>query len=204
MYLGEQMALNDNEIRASNSISPFKDHNYEKGKISSGLGSFGYDITLAPSLELFVGGIIDPKDFKLLRQKLPVFEDHFGRFVILPAHSFALGHSVEHFSIPEDVIVLCVGKSTYARCGLIVNITPLEPGWKGIITLEISNTTPCAAKVYVDEGIAQAIFFKGNRPEVTYSDKKGKYQNQTGITLPKIVTPNDDIPSSDSLGDPDE
>lgn len=156
--------------------------------ISYGVSSFGYDARLATQFKVAtpvvlgsVSPIIDPKNFDSRH-----FVDYEGDSVILPPHSFLLGHTVEYFRIPEDVMVLCLGKSTYARCGLIVNVTPLEPGWEGQVTIEISNTTPLPARIYAMEGIAQFIFFQGNRPAITYADRKGKYQGQTGVTTARI------------------
>ena len=152
--------------------------------VSYGLSSFGYDVRLANEFKIFhnaTAGAIDPMCFD---------EDSFisrteKYHVIVPPNSFVLGRSVEYMKMPEDVIAICLGKSTYARCGIIVNVTPLEPGWHGHITIEISNTTPLPAKVYVYQGIAQLLFFKGGRPAVTYADRNGKYQGQTGVTLPR-------------------
>jgi len=178
------MILNDRQIRKlcpqgtvyPSMIDPFCPKN--DGTISNGLSSFGYDITLASELQLFVKDgdcIIDPKNFHPTLLKLE------GDYFILPPNSFALGRTVERFIMPQDVIAICVGKSTYARCGLIINVTPIEPGWEGYITLELHNTTPYFSRVYANEGIGQLLFFKGERPDVTYSDKKGKYQKQVGI-----------------------
>ena len=126
--------------------------------------------------------IVDPKNFKSTN-----FVTKNGTECIIPPNSFALARTVEKFKIPKDILVICLGKSTYARCGIIVNVTPLEPGWEGYVTLEFSNTTPLPAKIYANEGVAQFIFLKGKEtPEVTYADRKGKYMGQTGVTLPKI------------------
>ena len=155
--------------------------------VSFGLSSFGYDARLAPAYKLFTpvtGGptIIDPKNIDER-----CFQNFTGDSIVMPPHSFMLGHTVEYFRIPDDVMVVCLGKSTYARCGLIVNVTPLEPGWEGQVTIEISNTTPLPAKIYGNEGIAQFLFFKGsNRPSVTYADRNGKYQGQLGVTPARI------------------
>ena len=127
-------------------------------------------------------GVVDPKVFKK-----DSFVTKRAKECIIPPNSFALARTVEYFKIPKNVLVICLGKSTYARCGIIVNVTPLEPGWEGHVTLEFSNTTPLPAKIYANEGVAQFIFLKGNEvPEVTYADRKGKYMGQTGVTLPKV------------------
>ena len=153
--------------------------------ISYGTSSYGYDIRCAPEFKVFTNihsTVVDPKNFD---EKS--FVDMHGDYCIIPPNSFALARTVEYFRIPRNVLVICVGKSTYARCGLIVNVTPLEPTWEGYLTLEISNTTPLPAKVYGGEGIAQLIFFEGNEePETAYADRQGKYMNQVGVTLPKM------------------
>jgi dCTP deaminase len=166
-------------------ISPFIEH--QQGEISYGLSSFGYDIRVAPRFKVFTNvhsSIVDPK-----RLEACTFVDMDTYVATIPPNSFALARTVERFRMPDDVMALCVGKSTYARCGIIVNVTPLEPGWEGVLTLEISNTTPLPAKIYANEGIAQLIFFRGLRPLVTYGDRKGKYQHQVDITLPITKTP---------------
>lgn len=183
------MILNDTQIATlarNGMIEPFVDSQIGTGVISYGCSSFGYDMRIADEFRIFspaTGGaaIVDPK---LMDASLMV--QHRGDVCIIPPNSFALARSVEYFRIPDDVITLCVGKSTYARVGLVVNVTPFEPGWEGIVTLEISNTTTLPAKVYANEGIAQVLFFRGERPSVTYSDRKGKYQAQTGVTLAKV------------------
>lgn len=165
-------------------IAPFEEQLVRDGVISYGVSSFGYDLRAAPEWRIFVNAfnnIVDPKNFDP-RGLVEVDGDS----CIIPPNSFALTRSVEYLRIPDDVMVLAVGKSTYARCGLIANITPLEPGWQGHVTLELSNTTPLPARVYANEGIVQLLFFQGERPEQTYSDRKGKYQHQQGITLPKL------------------
>ena len=167
-------------------INPFVSHSQRKGVISYGLTSYGYDIRVGNEFSVFQAkndGIIDPKAFDdQLVKTVRVSE-----YVIIPPNSFALAKSVEHLKIPRGVIGLCIGKSTLARCGLVVNITPLEPEWEGYLTIEISNTTPLPAKVYANEGIAQLLFIKGNAMcRQSYADKKGKYQNQQGIVLPKV------------------
>lgn len=183
--------LNDNQITSlcpsdprKKMIDPFLDTQYDSP--SFGLSSFGYDIRIGYQFKIFTNSrnaIIDPLDFK----PSSFIDVHVEDFVIIPPNSFALGQSMEYFKIPEDVMTICVGKSTYARCGIITNVTPFEPGWEGIVTLEISNTSTLPAKVYAGRGIAQVIFFQGERPDVTYADRKGggKYQGQTGITLAK-------------------
>ena len=153
--------------------------------ISYGLSSYGYDVRCANEFKVFTNihsAIVDPKSFD---EKS--FVDINSDVCIIPPNSFALARTVEYFRIPRDVLTICLGKSTYARCGIIVNVTPLEPGWEGYVTLEFSNTTPLPAKIYANEGVAQFIFLKGNeKPEVTYADRDGKYMGQTGVTLPKV------------------
>lgn len=166
-------------------IEPFEDGQVRDGVISYGLSSYGYDIRVAPEFKVFTNvhsAIVDPKSFDD-RSFVDINED----VCIIPPNSFALARTVEFFRIPRDVLVLCVGKSTYARCGLIVNVTPLEPTWEGYLTLEISNTTPLPAKIYGNEGIAQLLFFEGDEePETAYADRQGKYMQQVGVTLPKM------------------
>lgn len=166
-------------------IEPFESGQVRNGSISYGLSSFGYDIRVAPEFKVFTNVhnlVVDPKAFDERS-----FVDVKDRDCIIPPNSFALARTVEYFRVPRDVLVLCVGKSTYARCGIIVNVTPLEPTWEGFLTLEISNTTPLPAKIYGNEGIAQLVFFQGDEaPEVAYKDRKGKYQGQVGVTLPKL------------------
>ena len=166
-------------------ISPFEDKQISKEKISYGLSSYGYDIRVTDEYKIFTNvnnSIIDPKKFDENS-----FVNFKGDVCIVPANSFALARSVEYFKIPRNVLTICLGKSTYARCGIIVNVTPFEPEWEGHVTLEISNTTPLPAKIYSNEGLCQVLFFESDEEcEVSYKDKKGKYQNQTGITLPKI------------------
>jgi dCTP deaminase len=169
-------------------ISPFSEkQNREKNGekiISYGLSSYGYDALVAPSFKIFTNvdnAIVDPKNFSPKS-----FVERETDVCIIPPNSFVLCHTVEYFKIPKDVLVICLGKSTYARCGLIVNVTPLEPGWEGHVTLEISNTTPLPAKVYANEGVAQFLFFKGSTPcEVNYASRAGKYMGQRGVTLPR-------------------
>jgi len=167
-------------------ISPFVEKLVAKGRISYGLSSYGYDIRVANEYKVFTdvhNCVVDPKEFNSKS-----FVDIKAPYCIVPAHSFALSRSVEYFRIPRGVIGLCIGKSTYARCGIVVNITPLEPEWEGHLTLEISNTTPLPAKIYSDEGIAQLIFLESDKIcEISYKDRKGKYQSQRGVTLPRIM-----------------
>jgi dCTP deaminase len=166
-------------------IEPFEDRQVREGVVSYGLSSYGYDIRVADEFKVFTNinsTVVDPKNFDARS-----FVDVKADVCIIPPNSFALARTVEYFRIPRDVLTVCVGKSTYARCGLIVNVTPFEPEWEGFVTLEISNTTPLPAKVYANEGIAQVLFFQGDEPcEVSYADKKGKYQKQLGLTLPKL------------------
>jgi len=166
-------------------ISPFEEKQISEGKISYGLTSFGYDARVSNKFKIFTyvnSEIVDPKNFKPSN-----FVTKNVSECIIPPNSFVLASTVEYFKIPKDVLVICLGKSTYARCGIIVNVTPLEPGWEGHVTLEFSNTTPLPAKIYANEGVAQFVFLKGNeRPEISYSDRKGKYMGQTGVTLPKV------------------
>lgn len=166
-------------------ISPFVDRQVREGVISYGLSSYGYDIRVAGEYRIFTNlnsVVVDPK---AIRPESMV--EYRGDVCIIPPNSFALARSMEYFRLPENVTGLCVGKSTYARCGIVVNITPLEAGWEGHLTIEISNTTPLPAKIYSGEGIAQILFFEGDEPcEVSYAQRKGKYQSQVGITLPRI------------------
>jgi len=166
-------------------IEPFEDRQVREGVISYGLSSYGYDIRVADEFKVFTNinsTVVDPKHFDARS-----FVDVKADVCIIPPNSFALAKTIEYFRIPRDVLTVCVGKSTYARCGLIVNVTPFEPEWEGFVTLEISNTTPLPAKVYANEGIAQVLFFQSDEAcEVSYADKKGKYQGQQGLTLPKL------------------
>lgn len=167
-------------------IEPFEEKQNGQGIISYGLSSYGYDARLDNSFMIFTNvynSIVDPKNFD--QRAFVKFE---GDVCVIPPNSFVLAQTKEYFKIPADVLVVCLGKSTYARCGLIVNVTPLEPGWEGQVTLEISNTTPLPAKVYANEGLCQFLFFKGSTPcETTYADRAGKYMGQRGVTLPKIL-----------------
>ena len=166
-------------------IKPFIEKQVRKGKISFGLSSYGYDARVSNEFKIFTNvnsGIVDPKVFKK-----ESFVTKIGKECIIPPNSFALARTVEYFKIPEDVLVICLGKSTYARCGIIVNVTPLEPEWEGHVTLEFSNTTPLPAKIYANEGAAQFLFFEGVETcEKSYADRKGKYMHQTGVTFPKL------------------
>ena len=166
-------------------IEPFAENQVRAGVISYGVSSYGYDIRVADEFKIFTNinsTIVDPKRFD--EQS---FVDFKGDVCIIPPNSFALARTVEYFRIPRSVLTVCVGKSTYARCGIIVNVTPFEPEWEGTATLEISNTTPLPAKIYANEGIAQVLFFQGDEPcETSYKDKAGKYQKQVGITLPRL------------------
>lgn len=166
-------------------IEPFEEKQVRKGVISYGLSSYGYDLRIADEFKIFTnvfGAVVDPKNFDPKS-----FVDFKGEVCIIPPNSFALGRTVEYFRIPRNAMTICVGKSTYARCGIITNVTPLEPGWEGHVTLEVSNTTPLPAKIYANEGIAQILFFESDEQcLVSYADKKGKYQSQQGVTLPKV------------------
>ena len=171
--------------KSKDMIRPFVDKQNRRGKVSFGLSSYGYDARVSNEFKIFTNvnsGIVDPKVFKK-----DSFVTKRAKECVIPPNSFALARTVEYFKIPKNVLVICLGKSTYARCGIIVNVTPLEPGWEGHVTLEFSNTTPLPAKIYANEGVAQFIFLKGNeKPEVTYADRNGKYMGQTGVTLPKV------------------
>lgn len=170
-------------------IDPFIDHQEkgqgEKSAISYGLSSYGYDARVAPEFKIFTNvdnALVDPKNFSEHS-----FVNRNTDICIIPPNSFVLGRTVEYFRIPKDVLVICLGKSTYARCGIIVNVTPLEPEWEGHVTLEFSNTTPLPAKIYANEGACQFLFLKGNEPcEVSYKDRSGKYMGQRGVTLPRL------------------
>lgn len=166
-------------------IVPFVENQVRENVISYGVSSYGYDVRIADEYKIFTNinsTIVDPKHFDPKS-----FVDFKGEVCIVPPNSFALGRTIEYFKIPRKTMTICVGKSTYARCGIITNVTPLEPGWEGYITLEVSNTTPLPAKIYSGEGIAQILFFESDEECLTsYAEKKGKYQGQTGVTLPKI------------------
>jgi dCTP deaminase len=185
--------LCDTQIRELIGIEPFQDNIKRNGKVSWGVSSYGYDVRVGTRFKVFTnatsGGaaIVDPKNFtEDLFIEIDTAET--GKdYVVIPPNSFALCETVEVFDIPRDVLAICVGKSTYARCGIIVNVTPLEPEWRGKVTIEISNTTPLPAKIYANEGIAQMVFIKADRVcAVSYADKGGKYQDQCGLTLPKV------------------
>ena len=166
-------------------IEPFVDTQQHDGVISYGLSSYGYDIRVADEFKIFTNvnsAVVDPKKFD--KRSMVDFK---GKICVIPPNSFVLARTMEYFRIPRQVLTICVGKSTYARCGIIVNVTPFEPEWEGYVTLEISNTTPLPARIYANEGIAQVLFFESDDPcEVSYADRKGKYQNQKGLALPKL------------------
>ncbi len=185
--------LCDTQIRELVGIEPFEESRKRQGVISYGVSSYGYDVRVGTKFKIFTnatsGGVavVDPKNFSsdlfISIDTQETKRDH----VVIPPNSFALAETVEVFFVPRDVLAICVGKSTYARCGIIVNVTPLEPEWRGKVTIEISNTTPLPAKIYANEGIAQMLFLKADRICATsYADKGGKYQNQTGLTLPLV------------------
>jgi dCTP deaminase len=166
-------------------IEPFEEKQVREGVISYGVSSYGYDIRVADEFKIFtnvMSTMVDPKNVDPASMV-----DFRGPYCIVPPNSFALARTIEYFRIPRNVLTICVGKSTYARCGIITNVTPFEPEWEGHVTLEISNTTPLPAKIYSNEGIAQVLFFESDEPcETSYRDKAGKYQKQTGITLPRL------------------
>src|SRR5271163_2325268 len=177
--------LADWQIEQDIKIEPFANGSHRPGLISYGVSSYGYDVRVGRHFKVFTNvhtDIIDPKNFST-----NAFIDMEADHCLIPPNSFVLAETVEVFEIPRDVLAICVGKSTYARCGIIVNVTPLEPEWRGKITLEISNTTPLPARIYVNEGICQILFFQSDEVcEISYADRKGKYQNQQGIVLPKL------------------
>lgn len=166
-------------------INPFEEKQIRKGVVSYGLSSYGYDLRVSDEFKIFTNvnsTVVDPKNFDERS-----FVTMRANSILIPPNSFALARSVEYFKIPRDVLTICVGKSTYARCGIIVNVTPFEPEWEGFVTLEISNTTPLPAKVYANEGLCQILFFQSDEPcETSYKDKNGKYQKQKGIELPRL------------------
>ena len=174
-----------NMAKSHEMINPFEENQIRDNKISYGLSSYGYDARVSNEFKIFTNvnsEVVDPKNFKQSN-----FISKKVSECIIPPNSFVLSSTIEYFKIPNDIMVICLGKSTYARCGIIVNVTPLEPGWEGYVTLEFSNTTPLPAKIYANEGAAQFIFLKGNeKPEVTYADRDGKYMKQKGVTLPKV------------------
>jgi dCTP deaminase len=171
--------------REHNMIEPFAENQVRDGVISYGVSSYGYDIRVADEFKIFTNvfsAIVDPKQFDPRSMV-----DYKGEVCVIPPNSFALARTIEYFRIPRSVLTICLGKSTYARCGIIVNVTPFEPQWEGYVTLEISNTTPLPAKIYANEGIAQVLFFEADEEcEISYADKKGKYQRQQSIVLPKL------------------
>ena len=166
-------------------IEPFVDSQRREGTSSCGLSSYGYDARVADEFKIFTNidsAVVDPKNFDSNS-----FVDRKTDVCIIPPNSFALARTVEYFRVPRDVLVICLGKSTYARCGIIVNVTPLEPGWEGHVTLEFSNTTPLPARIYANEGACQFLFLQGNEPcETSYADRAGKYMGQRGVTLPRL------------------
>jgi dCTP deaminase len=171
--------------REHNMIDPFVDDQVRQGVISYGVSSYGYDVRVGDEFKVFTNvynTVVDPKNFDPKS-----FVDIKADVCIIPPNSFALASTIEYFRIPRDILTVCLGKSTYARCGIIVNVTPFEPEWEGHVTIEISNTTPLPAKIYANEGIAQVLFFQSDEPcAKSYKDKKGKYQAQRGVTLPKL------------------
>ena len=173
------------QAREHGMIEPFVEAQRRDGCISYGLSSYGYDARVAPEFKIFTNvnsSVVDPKQFDP-----DSFVDRETDVCIIPPNSFALARTVEYFRVPRDVLVICLGKSTYARCGIIVNVTPLEPGWEGHVTLEFTNTTPLPAKIYANEGACQFLFLQGNEPcEISYADRAGKYMGQRGVTLPKL------------------
>ncbi len=192
--------LSDRQIRERVRIEPFEDAIKRSGKISFGVSSYGYDVRVGTRFKIFTPttrsgdvAVVDPKRFsddfmvEVDLDDAAHAQEGPDKYVIIPPNSFALCETVEFVEVPRDVLVICVGKSTYARCGLIVNVTPLEPEWRGKVTLEISNTTPLPARVYANEGIAQLVFLRADEVcEKSYADKAGKYQDQAGLTLPKV------------------
>jgi dCTP deaminase len=173
------------EQAAHGMIEPFVEGQRRDGAISYGLSSYGYDARVSDEFKIFTNVdsvIVDPKQFSTKS-----FVDRQAETCVIPPNSFALARTVEYFRVPRDILVICLGKSTYARCGIIVNVTPLEPEWEGHVTLEFSNTTPLPARIYANEGACQFLFLKADQPcEVSYRDRKGKYQGQQGVTLPKL------------------
>jgi dCTP deaminase len=166
-------------------IEPFEEKQVRNGVVSYGVSSYGYDVRVADEFKIFTNvfsATVDPKNFDTKSMV-----DFIGDVCVIPPNSFALARTVEYFRIPRQVLTICLGKSTYARCGIIVNVTPFEPEWEGFVTLEISNTTPLPAKIYANEGLAQVLFFEADEEcEISYADKKGKYQKQQSIVLPKL------------------
>jgi dCTP deaminase len=185
-HIGEDVMaiLCDTQIRELIGIEPFEENGKRPGRVSYGVSSYGYDIRVSDEFKIFtnvMATVVDPKNIDPA-----TMVDFKGPVCVVPPNSFALARTVEYFRIPRNVIVVCLGKSTYARCGIIVNVTPLEPEWEGFVTLEVSNTTPLPAKIYANEGAAQMIFFESDEVcKVSYKDRGGKYQGQKGVTLPK-------------------
>ena len=175
----------EKQVKENQIISPFETAQVRDGKISYGLSSYGYDARVSDEFKVFTNvnnAVVDPKNFNY-----EGFVEKKSDTCIIPPNSFALARTIEYFKIPRDVLVVCLGKSTYARCGIIVNVTPLEPEWEGHVTLEFSNTSPLPAKIYAFEGACQFLFFKGQEaPNMSYADKKGKYMHQKGVTLPRL------------------
>ena len=173
------------QAKTKRMIDPFVEKQTREGVISYGLSSYGYDARVGREFKIFTNvdsAVVDPKAFSSAS-----FVDRETDICIVPPNSFALATTIEYFRVPRDVLVVCLGKSTYARCGIIVNVTPLEPEWEGHVTIEISNTTPLPARIYAGEGICQFLFFQGNEAcETSYADRKGKYMRQRGVTLPKL------------------
>lgn len=171
--------------RTQGLIEPFEEGQVRQGVVSYGVSSYGYDLRVGDKFKIFTNvnsSVVDPKAFDPAS-----FVDVQTDVCIVPPNSFALAHTVEYFRMPRNVLAICLGKSTYARCGIIVNVTPFEPGWEGFVTIEISNTTPLPARIYANEGIAQVLFFEADEEcAVSYADRKGKYQGQQGVTLPRI------------------
>lgn len=189
-YDGFRGLMVDHQIRRAviihKMIDPFVDHLVKEGVISYGLSTVGYDMRAANEFKIFSAStgsltVIDPKNIDST-----AMVDFVGDVCVIPPNSFALARSVEYFRMPRNVAALCLGKSTYARSGIVTNFTPFEPEWEGHVTIEISNTTPLPAKIYANEGIAQVLFWETDQPDISYADRKGKYQTQTGITLPKV------------------
>jgi dCTP deaminase len=178
--------LADWQIQKEVRIVPFADASLRPGVISYGVSSYGYDVRVGRNFKVFTNArcaVVDPKNFDRAS-----FVDIEGDFCLIPPNSFALAETVEYLELPRDILAVCVGKSTYARCGIIVNVTPLEPEWRGKVTIEISNTTPLPAKIYAGEGIAQIVFLRADEVcHVSYADKSGKYQDQKGLTLPFVT-----------------
>lgn len=180
--------LPDHLIERDIKIEPFAANAGRPGVISYGVTSYGYDVRVGRKFKVFTNArcaVVDPKNFDPNS-----FVDMEGDYCLIPPNSFALAETVEHIEVPRDILCICLGKSTYARCGIIVNVTPLEPEWRGKVTIEISNTTPLPAKIYAGEGIAQILFLRAEAVcRTSYADKKGKYQDQKGLTLPFVVKP---------------